>query len=151
MSDRFFQLATPRDMLEKAKRERSRMNEGLNIDNIFNFFVTAFHVKDYVKEVHPALEKTVEDMVEGNEDFQMCRLLCHKGKHLNLRPPNQAMRAEIGHRFGAIPGRMAFNTSAPNQGGSTTFTVNGKDINITNLADKIIQDWERFFADHGIT
>ena len=43
MNDRFFDLSTPRDMLNKAVREHfSRLETDLSIDNVFNFFVTAF-------------------------------------------------------------------------------------------------------------
>ena len=40
----FFELRTPRDLLEKAHREHDRLTCAFNIDNVFNFFVTAFHI-----------------------------------------------------------------------------------------------------------
>jgi hypothetical protein len=49
MTHNFFEISSPRHMLEKAKREFARMKAELNTDTIFNFFVTIYHVKDYVE------------------------------------------------------------------------------------------------------
>jgi hypothetical protein len=46
----FFELRTPADMLRKAERELSRFQSEFNIDNLFNFFVTAYHVQDYIEK-----------------------------------------------------------------------------------------------------
>jgi hypothetical protein len=46
----FLTLATARDIFEKAKREYSRMLSDPNIDNVFNFFVTAYHIRDYIEK-----------------------------------------------------------------------------------------------------
>jgi hypothetical protein len=49
----FFQLNTPKDMLEKAKRELTRLETADSmaedsIDHVYNFFVTAYHIVDYL-------------------------------------------------------------------------------------------------------
>lgn len=41
----YFELRTPRDMLEKAEWELQRFRDDRTIDNLFNFFVTAYHVE----------------------------------------------------------------------------------------------------------
>ena len=47
MSDYYFKYRTPRDILEKAKKEYDKMISGLmDTDKVFNFFVTAWAVKD---------------------------------------------------------------------------------------------------------
>ena len=45
----FFRLESPIDMLEKAGRERDRMVSDVHVDHVYNFFVMAAHVADYVK------------------------------------------------------------------------------------------------------
>ncbi|SIT41078.1 hypothetical protein BN2475_280002 [Paraburkholderia ribeironis] len=47
----FFRLKTPADMLEKAKRERSRMVADVHIDHVYNFSVTAAHAQFVVYEL----------------------------------------------------------------------------------------------------
>jgi hypothetical protein len=46
----FLELRTRRDMLMKAKREHSRLKTIFDIDNVFNFFVTANHIRDYIEK-----------------------------------------------------------------------------------------------------
>jgi hypothetical protein len=56
---------------------------GFNIDNVFNFFVTAYHIQDYICKTgvvpQPAL-----DAFLGDQDILDARDLCDKGKHLRL-------------------------------------------------------------------
>jgi hypothetical protein len=35
----FLELRTPRDMLDRAKREHARLSANFDIENVFNFFV----------------------------------------------------------------------------------------------------------------
>ena len=73
----FFELQSPRDMLNKAKRENARLQADLNTDNVFNFFVTAHHIKDYARDAG-----IPETQFPKGVDFQLCRKLCNMGKHL---------------------------------------------------------------------
>jgi hypothetical protein len=76
-SRQFFELQSARDMLEKARREFSRLQSDLSTDNVFNFFVTAYHIKDYAKEVG-----IPESQFLNVVDFQLCKKLCNMAKHL---------------------------------------------------------------------
>jgi hypothetical protein len=150
MATTFFQLSSPRDMLDKAKREADRMKTDLHIDNIFNFFVTAYHVKDYVKTNNPALGADLDKLLH-HEYFKMCRFLCNKGKHLVLSDKSiEHIDAVVIRKPGATFGSFAFNSTAFNAGPMTIFTVDGKSVDIHGLSDRLIQAWEGFFDDHGI-
>jgi hypothetical protein len=71
----YFELRTPQDMLAKAYRERERLREGLDIDNVFNFFVTAGHIYDYVKKTNPSLKKALKEFKKKNQDIKDCMTL----------------------------------------------------------------------------
>jgi hypothetical protein len=77
----FFELTTPRDMLEKAKRELIRLEENLHIDHVYNFFTTAYHIQDYLKNGN-YLSQSEVDKFFNDQDLKDCRDICHKGKHL---------------------------------------------------------------------
>jgi hypothetical protein len=79
----FFELRTPRDMLEKAHREHKRLLESFDIDNLFNFFVTAYHVQDYVQKTNSVPPAPLDAFLQ-DQDLKDCRDLCDKGKHLTL-------------------------------------------------------------------
>jgi hypothetical protein len=75
----YFQLKTPRDMLEKSRREYDRLIADFNIDNVFNFFVTVYHIQDYIKVsglVAPAVLRTFLN----NPELKAARDMCNKGK-----------------------------------------------------------------------
>lgn len=151
MSSHFFELFSPRDMLDKAKREANRMAADLNnIDHIFNFFVTAYHIQDYIKSAKAAPAADCKNLL-ATPDFEMCRFLCNKGKHLKLDDKSiKHQDASTHRRGGAAFGASAFNTVAFNAGPSTVFTVDGQVVDIHALAKRLIEAWEAFFAAHYI-
>jgi hypothetical protein len=81
VNDNFFEISSPRDMLGKAKRELEKMNSDLTTDTVFNFFVTAYHVMDYVKAQEKASKIEIDKMY-ADSDFEMCNFICNKGKHI---------------------------------------------------------------------
>ena len=80
----FLELKTPIDMLEKAKREHARMTAAFEIDHVFNYFVTANHISDYVEKTG-AVTKAVLEVLYEHEDMRDCRDLCNKAKHLRVQ------------------------------------------------------------------
>lgn len=80
----FFELRSPRDVLEKARRELARLESELHIDHVFNFFVTAYHIRDYILKTSAVPQVDLEIFLKDPE-LQACRDLCDKGKHLKLK------------------------------------------------------------------
>jgi hypothetical protein len=154
MGDAFFDLKSARDMLEKAKRERAKLTADLNIDNIFNFFVTAYHVRDYLMQAHGIPKLIVDAFVKNHPDLDMCHFICNKGKHLTLDPwknePDRNKSASVSRVSGSAFNASAFNTTAFNAGPIQIFRVDGKEIDILNLPDRVLQGWEVFFVQHTI-
>ena len=127
-----------------------RMKSDLNIGNIFNFFVTAYHVHDYIKNTANAPTADLKNLLQ-QQDFETCRFLCHKGKHLQLNDPTiKHQDATVHRRPGSGFNQAAFNTTAFNAGPKTTFTVDGRVVDIHALAGRIIHAWEAFFVTHHI-
>ena len=80
----FFEIASPRDLLKKAKRDYVKMKADTSTDTVFNFFVTTYHVVDYVKALGTVGDSTIEQLY-ADDDFKICQFLCNKGKHIKLR------------------------------------------------------------------
>jgi hypothetical protein len=70
-------------MLEKARREHSRLTAAFNIDNVYNFFITAYHIQDHIRETKAVPQTAIQAFVDS-QDIQDTRDLCDKGKHLHL-------------------------------------------------------------------
>lgn len=128
----FFELKTPRDMFAKARREYDRMAAARTVDNVFNFFVTVYHVQDYVKATS-AVSKDIIDAFLRDQDLSVARDLCDKGKHLTLTrrlDPRTGVR-----RLGAL-NTVAVNTLPLNGFKAEWWVLSGnRSYEIQALAD----------------
>lgn len=145
MTENFFEIRSPRDLFKKAKRDFVEMNSDLNTDNIFNFFVTAYHVMDYAKAQGKAGQDAIEKMYD-DEDFQMCNYLCNKGKHLKL---DRGDPFQTRHSFGAVYGKAIYDEVKYDEGESYSLIADGKKIDVTELGHRLLKKWDQFFTDNG--
>jgi hypothetical protein len=132
VTDSFFELRSARDIYAKARRDFDRMEAEPSVDTVFNFFVTVYHVKDYVEAA--AGSSILREMYD-DRDFQLCQFLCNKGKHLKLEGDRRPWdtHADISH------------VDAP-------FAVLAGDrrINVLDLGRSVIDKWGRFLEKHGL-
>jgi hypothetical protein len=143
----FFELSTPRDMLDKAKREYTKLQQRWDIDNVFNFFVTARHIKDYIIETKAVDETLLNDFLAA-QDLKDCQYLCDKGKHLRLNNknfPNHLTTIWDGSINGAPVNAIDIN------GNSKWVLINGdREVDVKWLAERVLAKWEKFFSEHSL-
>ena len=141
----FFELRTPRDMLEKTRREHQRLAERFDIDNIFNFFITAYHIRDYIKE-NNAIVQIVLDIFLQDQDIKDCHDLCNKGKHLTLtkRPDPRA------HIWSGCIGGAPINVLPIGGGDKWVLFTGAREVDVELLAQRVLTKWEAFFEVHGL-
>ena len=143
----YFELRTPRDMLEKARREHARLVANFDIDNVFNFFITAWHIQDYILKTNAVPQSIVETFVKDT-DIQSARDLCDKGKHLSLTKrsdPSTEM-----HFGNAIPGMAIPGEAIPGSGGKWALRSDKAVVPVDELAERVLAKWDRFFADNKL-
>jgi hypothetical protein len=143
----FFELGTPRDMYRKAERELERMKSALNTDTIFNFFVTAYHIMDYVKRQGTVSSAAIDSMYD-DDDFKMCNFICNKGKHLVLTKNDPDTKAV--YKPGALYGSAPYNTARYNKSSSYKFFVDEQEVNFIELGKRLIEKWDKFFIENSI-
>jgi len=137
----FFELQSPRDMLNKAKREFARLKADLNTDNVFNFFVTAHHIEDYARDAG-----IPEGEFPKGVDFGLCKRLCNMGKHL-----------ESGYKYRDNKFSEKSVTLWDEglwdeglwDGKEAVFEFESKQLDILNIAEKIIHDWDVVLTRNG--
>jgi hypothetical protein len=160
-----FELDSQRDKLDKASRERTRLIEALRsqdrsriADAIFNFAVSAFHVKDWLKECPSGsyAAADVEGYVFGDQQLRLCREICHASKHFSLRPPPVEV-AEVTTSATSIistylPDREAVRLETQDTPHFRVKIVafDGSRFEANEFASHVIGVWERFFAKHGV-
>jgi len=141
----FFKLQTPRDMLEKANREYARLCDSFDIDNVFNYFVTAYHISDYIKKTKAVEQSTLSKFLE-DPDIKMSRDLCDKGKHMTLTHRPDPKTKIITGGWGTGPWGLA-----PWGGGeSWSLVTNDQNINIKQLSKIVLEKWTSFFQNNGL-
>jgi hypothetical protein len=145
----FFELGTPKSMLEKAKRELTRLEAEESIDHVYNFFVTAYHIVDY-------LDERLKEQVLQDPWIKECGDVCNKAKHMRLTRD----RPDVGttNRFkGSV-----FNTAQFNEFGLALNECRverwidwpkdkpKKSLEVVGFARDVIAKWDDIFAEHGI-
>jgi hypothetical protein len=144
----FFQLNTPKDMLEKAKRELTRletadsMAEG-SIDHVYNFFVTAYHIVDYLDG---RLAKADVDAIKAAPLILSCCDACNKAKHMRLtrKRPDVVTPTHYNFLVGGPP-------NTPDKSLERWIVwQDGTNLEVISFARIVIAKWDELFLKHGI-
>ncbi|HDR8918815.1 hypothetical protein L0Z31_09305 [Burkholderia vietnamiensis] len=141
----FFELTDAAAMLRKARRELARLAREPSIDHVFNFFVTAYHVTDYLKG---EIAEADRHALRQEPDLLLCADVANKAKHMKLefKRPDPA----TDHNSGAIGG-AAINAVAINDDGERWVSwPDGTRLEMVAFGKNILQRLERFLADHGL-
>lgn len=141
----FFELRTARDMLAKAHREYDRLTANFDIDNLFNFFVTANHIRDYLQK-SKAVPAGVLHAFLQDPDLLDCRDLCDKGKHLTLTQRADPTTDTMSGCYGGAPyGAMPYG------GGTVWLLYTGKrSVDVQQLASRVVAKWDAFFSANNL-
>lgn len=142
-------LGSSTDMLSKARRELARLSDDVNIDTVFNFFVTAYHVQDYLRAEAPKRAGDV-DVLLTDPDFVVCQSICNQGKHLRIRRKAKRVGAKISGRSGII-GIGVIGEMVIGAGILWDLTYDGTSHDPIALAERVLAKLEEFFITHGIS
>lgn len=144
-----FELRSPRDMLEKARREHQRLSTQFNIDNLFNFFVTAYHIQDYIRTSEAVAVTVLKELME-DPDMKGCRDICNQGKHLKLDPKRGRADPKSHVWSGCVGVGAPVNTLPVNGGHKWVVLIDDRKIDVKHLSDMVLRKWEVFFSEHDL-
>ena len=140
-------ISTPGDMLRKARHDFEVLKKELNAYNLFNFIVTVYHIRDYVKTMG-TIPKNVIDQLNKDDDFALARFICNRGKHLVLK---QKHRIEVNEAYvGAVSGRAISGLARSGLREWYVLFVNGKELDPIELGDRLLTMWDKFFKKYCI-
>jgi hypothetical protein len=144
----FFELGDATDMLRKVQRELARIEADFSIDHIYNFFVTAYHVTDYLEKAHSVPTKALQEL-RADYLFARCGDVCNKAKHFKLerrRPDISPMT--LSGALGSAPFNML-----PLNGGAERWILWSQDdtlMEVVQFARATVAKLENFFKEHGV-
>lgn len=132
-------------MLDKAHREHARLKGCVDIDNVFNFMVTANHIRDYVERLGSVPQALLQSFL-ADQDLRDCRDLCDKGKHVRLtRRADPSTRVMSSHIGAGYVGEMMVGA-----GDTWLLESSGRTVDIERLAERVMQKWGHFFSIHNL-
>jgi len=141
-----YRFNKPVELLEKLRRERDRLRHALTLqsdeemaDHLFNLVVTAFHIKDWLKESSKGQTYSVSDVesyVQSTQVLSACRDLCNSGKHFQIDRYTPATRDVYGSAGASVVIKVLMCDSTKYEA--------------LDMADQAIAAWERFFNRYGV-
>lgn len=155
-----FKFKTPRELLEKAQREKARFiktyrawqangsDEDTVADHFWNFVVTAYHVCDWAKHLG---KDDVHQFVDSDEALAVCRVLANGSKHFEI-DKNRYESAPAVETAPTISAGGVSSLMVPvtpkikiqsERGTRTRFEA-------AELADRVVTAWEGYFTKHGL-
>jgi len=132
-------------MLDKAGREHARLVHRIDIDNVFNFFVTAYHVCDYVRVCHPRLQSAVNVLV-SDQDIADCRALCANAKHLRVTKLVQPSSRVVSN---GVSSDKIGETSV-GAADAWQIEIGSRTVDVRELAKRVMARLEAFFLKHSL-
>jgi hypothetical protein len=141
-------LGSSTDMLTKARREFARLRDDVNIDTVFNFFVTAYHVQDYLRAEAAAPLKDIDALL-ADPDLIVCRSICNQGKHLRVDRRAGPVGEKVSGRSGVL-GVGVLGQMILGAGILWDLTYDGVSHDPIALGQRVLAKLESFFVTHGI-
>ena len=135
-------------MLAKIRREIAQLRAEVNIDTVFNFFVTAYHVQDYLRAEMPQLRADIDNLL-ADPDLVVCRSICNQGKHLKVDRRAQPVGEKMSGRSGVI-GVGVIGQMVIGAGIVWDLTYDGNSHDPIALAQRVLTKLEQFFTTHDI-
>jgi hypothetical protein len=140
-------ISSAGDMLAKAVHDLQDMRTGLNAYTVFNFFVTCYHVMDYVKALG-TVDAAEVDRFSQDPDFDVARFLCNRGKHFELRAASHKESNQV--LMGAVSGIARSGAVRSGEPVRWRLYIEGTEVRPIDLADRLVLKWEQFFDSNQI-
>ena len=138
-------LSNPRDMLSKLHRAHERLINAVSDeddtrigDAIFDFAVTGYHIRDWVKQ-GADLGAEADELVQASSSLQACRDICNSSKHFQI---DRYLPKTKDVYFSAPPLR---EVSEQFKGAIKVLMSDGQKFEVTEFASDVLRLWDDFF------
>ena len=151
-------MTSARDLFAKLQRDAALLDEMVTSDRFFNFVVTGWSLKEWVRNdpTVPSSAKTKQVLANLHKDkwFNICREIANASKHYELNEQNPVTMSATSRqgyglgRFGkgnyGVGEESIIVQLNPQPGGGSS------SIRCLDLVQGVLTCWETFFATHSI-
>jgi len=145
-------------LLEKVQRDQSTLYDSIISqdpnsisDAVFNFAVTGYHIKDWLKSEGVS---GVEEFINSKPMLRLCADLCNGSKHKLLSSPREVNDPVISLNNSELTCDMTTitcDTTIPINGHTVRIALtSGKEVEILDFANQVVENWESFFSAKNI-
>jgi hypothetical protein len=145
-------------LLEKVKRDQSSLYNSIITqdpdsisDAVFNFAVTGYHIKDWLRNEGVS---GVEAYINTKPMLRLCADLCNGSKHKLLNSPRETNDPVMSINNSELTCDMTTITcdaTIPINGHTVRMALtSGKEIEILDFANQVVDNWESFFSANNI-
>jgi len=145
-------------LIHKLEREKKRAEEALDaqefrdlVDALFNFSITAFHIKDWLISDNGIDSSEIHGFMNKFTVLQACRDICNANKHYEItryNPGDVSISSVITELLEVVPtedGDVDLYGKA-----DICVSVNGEDYRLVVFMEKVIDVWKQYHQDKGI-
>ena len=144
-------LSSARSLYEKLQRDAEALEEEVNSDRFFNFFVTGYSLIDWVKK-DPSVPQTAQTAVNDIRDDQWiktCRDIANASKHFTLNYSNPTT-SSVTSEQGLGVGRYGLGGFGLGEERINVTLTDGSSFDCLKLVDGVMNTWKNFFSLYGI-
>jgi len=139
-------------LINKLRREKDRAVVALEnqsfpdlIDALFNFSITAFHIKDWLISQNKLNKEDVHSFMNGVPVLLACRDICNANKHFEITHYNPG-DVSVSSTLTEITSVVRKDDGGVNVYGKADIyvSVNGEDYRLIEFMEKVIEVWNQF-------
>lgn len=150
-TDTFFTIKS-KELYEKMQYEYEKLIKDMSPYNIFDFFVTAYHLKDYIKNEF-GLNKRDDIRAFENMDelLDMAGFIANKGKHFDVNNSNYT-NMETRFYSGKVDGTMLYDGAWKIGEGETykILNTNSEVVDVKIVAKELLDGWKMFIENRDL-
>jgi len=148
-----------RSLINKLEREKERAKEALEnqdfptlVDALYNFSVTAFHVKDWLITQVGLDENEVHDYLANVPVLQACRDICNTKKHFEITRYEPG-EVTVGSTLTEISAVVPSEDGGIDVYGKADIWVdvgNDEVYRVVGFMEKVLEEWKKYHEEKGI-
>jgi hypothetical protein len=152
-------LKSPRDLLEKLKRDAKLLVQDITSDKFFNFVVTGYSIIDWVRN-DASISQSAKSAVNNlyNDPWiKVCGDLANASKHFTLdkrKPITASAESHKGEqqttKWGSYPWGVTPHTHIEQAEYIQIDLEDGSSLSCLELVKKVVETWDNFFRTHQL-
>jgi hypothetical protein len=143
-----FGLKTPRDLLDKLKRDGCLLDDEVTSDRFFNFVITGYSLIDWVKH-EPTVARSDVDAMYHARWIRICGDIANASKHFTLTT-RRPITSKVESQQGSGVGRFGKGGFGIGEEGIVIELNDGSSFSCLELVKNVIETWEEFFRLRGL-